>query len=375
MRYKSFENKSKRYSEAGMTVMELLVAMSIFLIVLSSVYGVLRIGNISRNNINDRSETIKNARLALNSIGRDAVNAGLGYTRVGGLVPDNFANKLIKTPAGSDTNRDLLTGIITGNNIKESDLSKTGEKNDVVAFAFRDLYFNGGNSIQVTNSSKSADSIVLTTSPDGCANCKTYDLYLIESADGKQALAMATDVPTSSSMTITKDDPLKINQPAPVAGNIVVAGISIPNPLGAVGTNETSMLTKCTGSQTTHCFNYSSPATAKKIFFVSYSVDVDGTLVRTSYGNNTGGTAADQIQKQPLAFGIQSFQLRYLMEDGTVTEDPSAGGTNQSNLNNIVQIEVSITVKAESNENGIIQTELINLTSTFSTRNLKYDVE
>jgi prepilin-type N-terminal cleavage/methylation domain-containing protein len=347
----------KRRSESGFTVVEMLIAMTIFLIVLSSVYGVLRIGNITRNSINSRTETIKNARLSLNAIGRDAVNAGLGFTRVGGIVPDDFAHTRLNIPSDSNDERDLLTGIIAGNNINESDLSPTGTKNDVIAFAFRDLYFNSGNSIIVTDSSESSNSIVLTTNANGCQNCKPFDLYLVESGDGKQAVVMATAIPNSSSMVLGRDDPLDLNQKA--NGNV----------------DERSILHKCATGETISCFNYNPQATAKKIYWMSYSVDVDGTLVRTTYGNNTGGTAAQQIQKQPLAYGIQNFQVRYLMQDGTISDDPSAGNTNQSNLNNIVQIEITTTVKTENNDNGITRTELINISSTSSTRNLKYDIE
>jgi prepilin-type N-terminal cleavage/methylation domain-containing protein len=346
--------------ESGFSLLELMIAITVFLIVMSAVYGLLRIGIISRNTINHRSETIQNARVAVNSVGKDVVNAGLGFSRVGGIVPDDFVYDLLNTPRDSGPERDLLTGIIAGNEIRESDISISGTKNDVIAFAFRDLQFNSGNPLIITDapiSSITNNSNVLKTAANGCAACQPYDLYLVESKDGKQAVVMATVVPDTNSLVLGRDDPLGLNQK-------VIDGF-----------NKASILTKCILGNTVNCINYSSGVTAKKIYWVSFSVDVDGTLVRTSYGNNTGAAASQQIQKQPLAYGVQNFQVHYLMQDGTVSDDPSQGNTLPMKMNEVVQVEITVTVKSESDQNGVVTTELINVTSTFSTRNLKYAIQ
>ena len=346
--------------QAGFSLIEMVIAVTVFLIVMGAVYGLLRVGVISRNAINHRSETITNARSAVNSVGKDVVNAGLGFTRVGGVVPDDFVHELLNTPKDNGPERDLLTGIIAGIYIRECDLSKNGQKNDVIAFAFRDLHFNNGNSISITDApllSIINNSIVLKTPTDACAVCKPYDLYLIESKDGKQAVVMATAIPNTNTIVLEREDPLELNQPV------------------LEGSNKRSILTTCILGNTTNCFDYSTGVTAKRIFWVSYSVEVDGTLVRTSYGNNTGGTASQQIQKQPLAYGVQNFQVRYLMQDGTISDDPSEENKFPMKMNDVVQVEITITVKSEGDEGGIASTELINVTSTFSTRNLRYDIE
>lgn len=353
-------NNSKRF-ESGFSLLEMLIAMVVFTIIMGAIWGLLRIGNMSRNAVDDRSETIKNARTAVNSVGRDIVNAGLGFTRVGGLVPDEFASDLINTPTDNGQERDLLTGIMAGNNIRESDLSRNGQKNDVIAFAFRDLQFNGGNALTIIDApilSITNNSNVLKTATGGCAECQPFDLYLVESKDGKQAIVMATDIPDTNSIVLGIDDPLNLNQE--------VLNLS---------SNDRSILTKCIFGNTSNCFNYSAGVTAKKVYWVSFSVEVDGTLVRTSYGNNSGGTAAQQIQKQPLAYGVQNFQVRYLMQDGTVSDDPSNGNTTPLKMNEVVQVEIMVTIQADGNENGVTNTELINVTSTFSTRNLRYDIQ
>jgi prepilin-type N-terminal cleavage/methylation domain-containing protein len=352
--------KKTSANQAGFSLLEMMIAVTVFLIVMSAVYGLLRIGIISRNNINNRSETLTNARTAVNSIGKDAINAGLGFTRVGGIVPDDFYTELLDLDDDNGQQRDLLTGIIAGNDVRESDLSKNGTKNDVIAFAYRDLHFNGGNSITIDDAPIASiinNSIVLKTPAGACANCNPFDLYLIESTDGKQAVVMATAIPDTNTIVLDIDDPLELNQPV------------------IESANERSILPKCILGNTVNCLNYDAGVTAKKIHWVSFSVDADGTLVKTTYGNNTGGTAAQQIQKHPIAYGVQNFQVRYLMQDGTISDDPAQGNDFPMKMNEVVQVEIKLTIQAENNENGVTNTELVNVTSTFSTRNLKYDVE
>ena len=84
--------------------------------------------NLSRTNINNRSENIKNVRMAINSIGREAVNAGLGYNRIGGTVPDDFSTYNFGMPPDEDFDNDLLTAISAGFNIGPSKLSLNGQK-------------------------------------------------------------------------------------------------------------------------------------------------------------------------------------------------------------------------------------------------------
>ncbi len=350
------EKESKKKSEGGFSLVELMIASTLFLAVMAAVFGVLRIGLVMRESLNNHSETSGNARTAINSVGREAVNAGLGYSRTGSIVPDDFAFDLLKIPKDSGNERDLFTGVMAGNNISNSQLSINGEKNDVVAFIYRDLDFNDGQPLTISNAGVLSNSVVLETPLNGCANCKKFDLYLVESADGNKALAIATAITLNKFITLADSDPLSLN--VKTNGNI----------------SSRSILTPCTLTDTTNCFNYLPNATAKRVFLMSYGVDNDGTLVRKTYGNNTGGSANEQIEKLPIANNVQNFQVKYLMQDGTHTDDPSNGNTEQAKMNEVVQVEIKMTIKSEDGGSRTA-TRLINLTSTFSTRNLRYDVE
>jgi prepilin-type N-terminal cleavage/methylation domain-containing protein len=355
----SFEAKNRR--EAGFSFIELMISLTIFAIFLTAIYGLLRIANIQKGTVNSQTEVVKNLRLSLNTLGRDAVNAGLGYDRIGGNMPDNLTNLRLGLPADTNAAQDLLTAVIAGNNINTNVFLPNPGRTDVVTFAFQDKTFNGGNPMTITDSAAfGGTGLTLSTAANGAANASQFDLYFI-SQGTRTGMALVTNKFNNNTLRVEIGDPLGINSPANGNANSRnrLRKCPIPQPIP----EETDCMT----------FTGTTTATAKKIFWISYGVDNDGTLVRTTYGNNTGATAANQIQRQPIAYNIQNFQIRYLMRDGTTTDDPSVGGTIQGALNNVVQIEVKISSRVTVQENGVNTQKTVDLKSTFSTKNLNYD--
>lgn len=335
--------KHKSIRETGFSIVELLISLTVFLVFIAAVYGLLRIGSIQKTTVSTQADATKNVRLSLNTIGRDAVNAGLGYTRVGGYVPDNLTNLRMGLPADPNTTEDLITAVVAGNEINDN-LALTGGKTDVVSFTYRDLGFNGGNPINLVSAADFGSNGVTITTEDGATvNSKPYDLYLI--SDGSRtALGIVTSVPSGGKTLVFEagaNDPLKINA------------------LFA----------------TSKLVNMDYPAvTAKKVNWVSYRVTIDGVLTRTLFGNNTDKPALEQIQVQPVAYNIQNLQVKYLMNDGILSDDPSNGGVDQNKLNNVVQIDVTISSRFSIRENGVDVNKVFDLNSTFSTKNLNYDI-
>ena len=195
------------------------------------------------------------------------------------------------------------------------------------------------------------------TAANAAVNVRQYDLLLVSQGTARTAMALVTTKTNDSTLQIefgASADPIGTN--APFIGT----------------TDSKSRLTKCASGVTIGCMNYPG-VSAKKVYWVSYSVTTDGTLVRTTYGNNTGATMANQIQTQPIAYNIQNFQVRYLLRDGTFTDNPSNNGANQEAMNNVVQIQVTVSARVSVQENGVNLQTVENLKSTFSTRNLNYD--
>src|SRR5262245_3075574 len=113
----SFHNNLRNRSQSGFSLLEMLVAVVIFMIITGAVFGLLQVGRIDGNRANRRSDMLKNARTAMHLIGRDALNAGLSYHQSGAIVPDNFLSTRLGVPTDADSERDTLTSIITGNNL------------------------------------------------------------------------------------------------------------------------------------------------------------------------------------------------------------------------------------------------------------------
>jgi hypothetical protein len=98
------------------------------------------------------------------------------------------------------------------------------------------------------------------------------------------------------------------------------------------------------------------------------------------YGNN--GTSTTQIQEQPLAYGIENLQIKYVMENSAITDDPAAGADgisgnaddNPPNLSMVRQVRFTITARGNDVDPQNGQRTKITMTSTFSTRNMGYDV-
>lgn len=358
MKHEPRHKTEKTNREAGFSLIELMISVVIFIIFVSAVYGLMRIANVQKDTASDHTEVIKNARLSLNMIGRDAVNAGFGYSRVGGYAPDNLTNLRMGLPADTDTQQDLITAIASGDQINTNTFLPATGRTDVVSFAFRDITFNSGDPITLTNAADlGGNGVAVTTAAGEAAAASPYDLYLV--SDGaRTALGLVTAVPNTNTLHFQTGaaDPLGVN--APYTGTADVR----------------SRLRACGSPTENGCFDYTNIISAKRVTWVSYHVENDGTLVRTLYGNNTGQPAASQIQQQPIAYNVRDLQIRYLLRDGTVTTDPSAANTNQPNLNNVVQINVNVSTTVTTIINGRPQEKIINLNSTFSTKNLNYDI-
>lgn len=363
---------NNKESQEGFSMMELLVAMVIFLVVTGSIYGLLTMGRVSRNRSSRRTDVLKNARAAIHLIGRDALNAGLGYHQKGAIVPDDFLSNMLGLPVDADSERDILTAVIAGNDLHTNQLQDNpNDRTDIVAFAFRDLEFRDGRAsslkktINVTGQpswtrlrTKNNHACNASKPPNWCLS--RYDLGLIES-DSSQVAVMVSNVVNHRTIDIKPDDPFNLNLPHDGTG---ING---------------SLLKPCTTTVTEQCTTYL--ASFKRFYWVMYKVKDDGTLVRISFGNNTGAPFDEQIQEQPLAYNVKDLQFKYLLEDGTVTSTPTAGpdgivGTPDDlpdNFNLIRQITVSLEVQSTELDEQTKKPETITLDATFSVRNLQYD--
>lgn len=324
--------------------------MTIFLVGTAAVYGTIRIALLQRNTVNTRTDQLRSARIALEYIRRDAINAGFGYHRTGGLMPDNAGNGLFSLASDTDVERDLLTSVIAGNDLTNNSLN-FGGKMDVAAFVSRDPTFNAGALVNYTGATTSGSTVNIGTAANGTVNCRQFDLYLFESALGTtQVVGMASAVPNTNTIQLATgaaNDPLGVNQSATASGD------------------SQSLLAITAGG-----------GTIKRVNIIGYSISPNGVLQRKKYGSHTGKPAAEQIETRELVYGVSDFQIKYFMEDGTLVDDPSSGNSGRSNqikLNSIVQIQVTITLAADNSDGQLKITTPITLKEYISVKNLRYE--
>jgi hypothetical protein len=225
------------------------------------------------------------------------------------------------------------------------------------------MSFYSGNILGLTNVSAPSGSpqiARLATQSGQTASSNAYDMYLIES-DSAQVAVMASSIPSGNQIDIAPTDPLGLNQPFNGTGST------------------SSLLKKCTSVITTDCMTYL--ASVKKFFWVAYKVKDDGTLVRMTFGNNTGRPSDEQIREQPLAYNVQNLQFKYVLADGSVTEKPSAGidgivGTaddQPEDFNLIRQVSIMLQVQSTEYDEQTRKPAVLTLNATFSLRNMEYD--
>jgi prepilin-type N-terminal cleavage/methylation domain-containing protein len=348
---KQLKNKK---TEHGYSLVEMLITMVVFLIGIAAIFGVLRISMLQRSTVDNRTDQFRSARIAMEYIRRDTLNAGYGFHRTGGNVGDNAGGGLLGIASDADTLRDLLTSIVAGNNRNSNILGPAGVQTDTISFLSRDTAFNSGNLIAFTGVAASGTSVDLITEVNPVTNvavnasCNLYDLYLLESGPGtSQALGVVSAIPDNTKIRFTPGDPLGFNQ-------------------SATGLADAQSL----------LLGYTAGGTAKKVNLVSYSVTNDGVLLRRRFGNQTGLGSANQIESRELVYGVSDFQVLYYMEDGTTIADPSLnnnGRTNQQRMNDVVQIQLTITMASARNDiSSQVNTPIV-LREYISTKNLRYE--
>lgn len=341
--------------ENGFSMLELIIAMVIFLIVTGTIFGVMQVAQRSRSVVSQKVQLTKNVRIALNLIGRDAYNAGFGYPLKNTVVvPDNKISTLLGVPVDVDTTRDTVPPIIAGNDITLTNFNGiTGALTDQITFLFKDSTFNLVGSVGPPDQRVSQPLLAfapvdnsgifeIAPTSGNVSLCRINDLYLI-SGGNTRILALATGFNGTDKIQFANGDVLDFNS-----------------------ANTMSLIT--------------SDTSIHRIRMVTYLVTADGTLTRREYANSTPTVPATAFVDSPLVYGVENFQIQYVLENGAITNNPSAGPNGipgdaddtQSNLAEVRQIRFTVSVRStELDAAG--QPYRATMNSTFSTRNLGYD--
>ncbi len=341
---------------SGFTLVEVLMAMTIFMLVTGTIYGVLLVAQKSRTAVTSQVQLTKNVRLGLNLIGRDTYNAGFGYPLKNAVVlRDNRIAVLLGVPPDVDTSRDTVPPIMAGNNVNANTFNETpGVLTDQLTILFKDSTFNPQGAVPGKEVSQPLNIGAATTTggideivpiSGSNANCRVNDLYLVTGNTGS-TLGVATALSGGNKVQFANGDLLGFNQ-----------------------TGTGGALRSIT-----------TPASMLRVRMVTYFVTNGGILTRREYVNVPPPAPAAAFVDNPLVYGVEDFQITYLMDSGLEVENPSAGpdgiaGTpddDQTALAAVRQVRLKISVRTtELDQRG--QPLKLYQTATFSTRNLGYE--
>lgn len=354
---KSMQNAQSLRTEAGFSLVEIMVALTLFLIVSGAIFGLLKIAGSDRFSTNQRVEMIQNLRVAMSAIERDALDAAAGqFPRGGAQLPKNSLSGIAgaKYPVNVGISPDLLTPIIAVKAVNPNTLS--GINTDEVTLVYRDQLFNSGQamSLQSLTASGSGYQAVLgnpnSLSPapnnnasdvqDGVTNYyfRQNDLYWIGGVNAHVVGVMTNTRDGSTNIYLNSGDPLNLNRTSSTGGVIQNAGAT--------------------------------SVAISRIIMVRYRVLNDGTLVRTVYGydqTNSGNATAQH--DEPLAYNITNLQCLYTMSDKTTTTNPAASALGYAGIR---QVSISLTARSPQIDPRTGQPLTASVTNTFAVRNISY---
>ncbi len=354
------KNTSANNHEKGFTVLEVIISMVVFLIVTGSVYGILVVAQRSRTTVSSQVQLTKSVRLALNIVGRDTFNAGFGYPLKDSVIlRDNRISTVIGVPVDTNATPDTIPPVIAGNGITTNTFAVPNTNTDQVTFLFKDTTFNltpaAGPANKQVSEPLSIKAGNITQSgginqvqvEEKNTSCNVNDIFLI-TGSSSSTLAVVT-------ARIDDDDDNKIQ-----FGNTDVLGFN-QNGGGTI------------------LMGITSAASMQRVKMITYYVTADGILTRREFANISTATTTTYWVDEPLVYGVDDFQIQYILADGTMTDNPSAGADNSAGTNDDVQTKLStvrqirFTVNAKTVDlNPAGQPYRVTMTSTFGTRNLGY---
>lgn len=333
---------------SGFSLVELMVAVTLTLLILSGVISLFRQGIHASGMTTQRTEMQQNARVALNLMAQDLSIAGTGFPLGGIQLPTGTGSQ--DPRYGCDINGqcnvtqnaqdDWLYGITPGDGLGPT---INGAATDVVTLVYRDPNLpldrnvlvsiaDAGDSIQVN----AADVSLIS---DVAHGIKNGDVLVLCNAHGCAAGAV-TSV-SSATINFADNDPLKFNQTGAASGKVA----SIAN----------------SGSPVTY-----PPTSAYRVLINRYYIDsTTNRLMRE----------VNALPAVPVAENVENLQITYdtfddatLVAQSNLSSLPSTYGV----LNQIRKINVTVSVRAPMQDTFKAKYERFSLKTSVSARNLAF---
>jgi hypothetical protein len=330
-------------------MIEMTVAMIIFAIVLASIYGLLEVGRSARLNSMQSTETSQDARVGLNTMGKDVLNAGVDYPGAGSLLRTNWLTSNLSLPVGAVNLTPVIAGYqvnrLTNTQVSPSTITLT----DQITLTLTDNTFHVVSGLTTPlniSAMNTARSWLTCLSANDASFCNLGDLISVFSPNnGNGVVALVTgkttNVLSNDTLVVAATDPMGIND------------LSLtPSNMAAVA----------------------APAGASRISMVTYYVLDDGsgqgtgTLMRRTWGGVDSSGNVIRFLDQPLAFDVTGMIIQYYLQNGQIKPNPAV-----TEFQNIRQLSVTLTVRSPKRDPKTGLSYIDTLTTVFNTRNLGYE--
>jgi len=335
-------------SSRGFSLVELMVAVTLTLLILSGVISLFRQGIHTSGMTTQRTEMQQNARVALNLMAQDLSVAGTGFPLGGIQLPAGTGSQ--NPRYGCDINSQCnvaqnatdnwLYGITPGDGLGPT---INGVATDVVTLVYRDpnlpLDHNVLASVATAGDSIQVNAGDVSLISDAAHGVKNGDVLVLCNAHGCAAGAVTSI--SSATINFAANDPLKFNQTGAASGKIA----SIAN----------------SGSPVTY-----PPTSAYRVLITRYYIDsATSRLMRQ----------VNALPTVAVAENVENLQITYdTFDDATLTATAnlsSLPGT-YGVLNQIRKINVTVSVRAPLQDTFKAKYERFSLKTSVSARNLAF---
>ncbi len=342
----------KTKNQAGFTILEMIISMTVMLVVGGAVFSLMRDSMKVASTTYEMTDAQEGLRTAQEYLNRDLMNAGDGLNSINNIrVRRGFVTDYLALSPIDDTNYAGMVnlGILTSDDdtLENTAVLATNpavnvrwnpdaaDRTDRVSIMQIDPSFTP---IALDSGKINPSGNSVTISAADVGRFQIGEVYFISSAAGA-TFGMITDITNTPSLTFAAGDALGLNAPGnggPI--NVVSSGGTIP----------TSLM---------------------RIRIIHYYVNSNGCLRRRVFGVS-GGTFTDSL----IAEHVISTQFRYLLSlrdaGGNVVQPQTQLTSSQEQLA-INQVEVTITVETAHTIHNNAQNRLSMVTGT-SVRNMQF---
>jgi prepilin-type N-terminal cleavage/methylation domain-containing protein len=341
-------------SQAGFSMIELIVALTVMLMVVGAVFSLARDSMKVAATTYEMTDAQQNMRTAQEFINRDLMNAGDGLESISYIrVPQSFVTSYVTLNPVTDpaTPGIINLGIFTTDNNVPANTAVTGtvpamiirtaSDRQTIMEQDREFLFNNLNSIGLAPTAiNPAGSVITIPAGDPMTAFTQGEVYFLTSSAGG-AFCTITSINTSSrQLSFVASDPYNLNQP------------------GAVGN-----IWAISGGRTL-------ATSLQRMKIIQYYVTSTGLLMRRVFGVPGVGFRESMIAEHVLDVQF-NYSLITTDASGNVTPSSTTALTTSAQQLAVRQVEVRVTVETPH----VIQDGLrqpLTMTTSTSVRNMQF---